>query len=490
MKLNFKNQVPSLILLLLVAITGAVLLLLNRNEVKTLAQVHQGQWSVVNSAVFNADFSTIDINESGDAVIVWQQSNGRDFDVYGQQVDSNGDRLGDVFKVNDFTIYDQKHPKVAVAPNGDYVVVWQSYLQDGSGTGIYGQKYRSNGQRWGNEFIVHTHRRDNQLRPDIAMGEGGIFVVTWVSEKQDISPKSIFAQFFDADGKKVGKYMKVNNTIAFTQTNPVVAMNSNSEAIVVWQGWQEGNWNIYAQLIDVGGEKLLDEDLMLNSGNFFDQVQPAISEMPNGDFVVAWSNESFDELFVSERKNIEGQLLTLNGVKKGTTLQISEPTHGHQILPVIASGDARTIVAWQATEDFEWKIYVQELDEAGQPTGVLQEIPADIVVEEDNRPQLLRMSAPKEEEKAEEKTSVRLSPSIGLFPNQNYVVVSTVLEPENQSKKITLDQFIKLEPAVSGAMPSEALEEAGTTTLQLTETATPQVLGAQSQTISLPAGDK
>ena len=45
------------------------------------------------------------------------------------------------FRVNTEVANTQTFPTVAVDYNGDFVIAWQSSLQDGSGYGIYSQRY-------------------------------------------------------------------------------------------------------------------------------------------------------------------------------------------------------------------------------------------------------------------------------------------------------------------------------------------------------------
>ena len=47
-------------------------------------------------------------------------------------------------------------------PTGEFVVVWGSYFQDGSASGVYGQRYDSAGNPEGGEFPVNTHTTSDQ----------------------------------------------------------------------------------------------------------------------------------------------------------------------------------------------------------------------------------------------------------------------------------------------------------------------------------------
>ena len=86
---------------------------------------------------------------------------------------------GPEFQVNTYTLHNQKSPKVASDDAGDYVVVWNSHYEDGSGYGVYAQRYNSTGAAQGSEFQVNTYTSGNQEQADVAMDSAGDFVVVW-----------------------------------------------------------------------------------------------------------------------------------------------------------------------------------------------------------------------------------------------------------------------------------------------------------------------
>src|SRR5262245_48219165 len=82
--------------------------------------------------------------------------------------------LGTEFQVNSYTIYYQQFPAVASEDNGDFVVVWlSSSHQDGSGTGVFGQRFASTGVRSGAEFQVNVYVPGKQEHPAIATDTDG-----------------------------------------------------------------------------------------------------------------------------------------------------------------------------------------------------------------------------------------------------------------------------------------------------------------------------
>jgi hypothetical protein len=81
-------------------------------------------------------------DEHGNFVVVWE-SYGQDGDfggIFGQRLDMLG-LQGSEFRVNSYTTSFQNAPAIAQSPDGDFVVAWHSYDQDGTGYGVFGQRY-------------------------------------------------------------------------------------------------------------------------------------------------------------------------------------------------------------------------------------------------------------------------------------------------------------------------------------------------------------
>ncbi len=66
------------------------------------------------------------------------------------------------FSVNTYTPGDQDSPSTAMDADGNFVVAWSSYGQDGDGYGVYAQRYDYNGSPVGSEFIVNTYSTGDQ----------------------------------------------------------------------------------------------------------------------------------------------------------------------------------------------------------------------------------------------------------------------------------------------------------------------------------------
>ncbi len=130
---------------------------------------------------------SVAVDADGDAVVVWVSSgqDGSSSSIYGQRFNSAGAKVGGEFPINTYTTGSQNASTVAVDADGDAVVVWVSNGQDGSEYGIYGQRFNSAGAKVGGEFPINTYTTSRQGDPSVAVDADGDAVVVWNSYGQD-----------------------------------------------------------------------------------------------------------------------------------------------------------------------------------------------------------------------------------------------------------------------------------------------------------------
>ncbi|MGB5175706.1 MAG: hypothetical protein WBQ30_13290, partial [Thermoanaerobaculia bacterium] len=160
-------------------------------------------------------FPAVASDPEGNFVVVWQSfgSSGTDssnFSIQGQRYDSDGSPIGGEFQVNTYTSNRQEFASVAVDGAGAFVVVWASSGSDGTdsaGSSIQGRRYSSDGMAIGGEFQVNTYTTSFQTAPAVATDPVGRFVVVWGSlgsSGTDFSVSSVQGQRYDSDGAAIG----------------------------------------------------------------------------------------------------------------------------------------------------------------------------------------------------------------------------------------------------------------------------------------------
>ncbi|MEB3355767.1 MAG: calcium-binding protein [Synechococcales bacterium] len=269
------------------------------------------EFRVNTTATNTQDDPAIALNADGSFIITWVSTDqdGSQEGVYLQRYDSNGTPLGVEFRVNTTTDDDQENPAIATDGNGNFVIVWESDDQDGDGRGIFAQRFDSSGNPVGNEFQVSTTTEGNQDNPTVAMNASGNFVVVWESDDQDGSGSGIFAQRYSATGTPVGSEFQVNNFGSGNQVNPTAAIDDAGNILIAWNSdSQDGSGNgVYARQFAPNGSPAGDE-FRVNSETDGDQLAPAAGIGPNGQAAIVWQSAEQD----SDENGIFAQRYTVN----------------------------------------------------------------------------------------------------------------------------------------------------------------------------------
>ncbi len=88
-------------------------------------------------------------------------------------------------QINTYTLDEQSFPCVANLTDGGNIYVWTSEGQDGSGKGIFAQRYNSNNQKQGDEFQINTETFGDQSFPKVTGLKDGGFVAVWRTIDQE-----------------------------------------------------------------------------------------------------------------------------------------------------------------------------------------------------------------------------------------------------------------------------------------------------------------
>jgi hypothetical protein len=232
------------------------------------------------------------VDDNGNFVITWHslEQDGSNWGVYAQRFDAAGNPVDTEFRVNSQSTNEQSSPEVAVDTDGDFVVVWQSWIQDGSEFGVYAQRYDSNGAPKGTEFQVNTYTSLEQRDPSVAMDTAGNFTVLWESESQDGSSWAVMGQRFLADGSPIGGEFRVYPYTDF-QANPSIGLAGDGSFVVAWDSnGQDGSGRgIYVQRYAADGS-VIGGEFCANTYTSNDQTESGVAIGSGDRFLVAWSS--------------------------------------------------------------------------------------------------------------------------------------------------------------------------------------------------------
>ena len=160
-------------------------------------------------------------------------------------------RLATEFQVNTLHHGPQAYPAVALASDGNFVVVWSSNAQDGSAFGVFARRFNSAGAAQATEFQVNTYTLGSQAGtnnpsgnggPEVASDDSGGFVIVWQSFGQDGSAAGVFGRRFDAAGAPLAQEFQANSYTSSAQSYAAVDLDADGDFVVTWQSYaQDGN---------------------------------------------------------------------------------------------------------------------------------------------------------------------------------------------------------------------------------------------------------
>ncbi len=305
-------------------------------------------------------------DDNGDFVVVWEsRQDGSGYGIYARRYNSAGTSQTSEFLVNSVTTGEQRFPSVAMDSNGDFVIAFESYGQDGAGYGVYARQFDAAGLALAPAFLVNTTTANDQLRASVAVDATGDFVVAWQSYAQDGAGDGVYFQRYNSSGVAQGNETLANVTTTQFQNSPAVAMDSDGDFVIAWQSYTtDGNgYGVYARRFNAAGSPLATE-FRANQNTAGQQQRPTVSVDPNGAFVIAWESDGQD----GSAFGIYGRRYNAAGVAIANEFRLNTFTTGDQRTPrlcVDADGDFVALWSSVGQEASDFGIYGQRFTAAG-----------------------------------------------------------------------------------------------------------------------------
>jgi Ca2+-binding RTX toxin-like protein/lysophospholipase L1-like esterase len=192
-----------------------------------------------------------------------------------------------------------------------------------------------------------------QAEPRIAALANGRFVSAWTDSTgmgADANGSAVRAQLFNADGTRAGSEFLVNTTTAGNQANPSVTALPDGRFVIAWtddsrSGNDRSGSAIRAQLFNANGTRA-GAEFLVNTSTAGNQSNPSITALSAGRFAIAWTDDSRSG---NDRSGsaIRAQLFNANGTRAGAELLVNSTTAGNQSNPSItALAGGRFAIAW------------------------------------------------------------------------------------------------------------------------------------------------
>lgn len=323
--------------------------------------------------------------DTGNFSIVWEgdvQAEHASVEIFAHLYDADANSIRSEFQVNTGVAKDQAMPDVAMDAQGHFVVTWTSEGIPGSGSDVFAQRFDHTGNLSGGEFRVNETTLQGQRNSVVTMDGDGDFFVTWQSSHQDEFSWGIFGRAYDSSGDVLTTELQVNTYAEQPQTSPVLASNSEGQAVALWLGLDEDHASA------VHGQRY---QLPTSSGNFttvggefvlanyvgLEDTSAAATVDANRNFLVTWQSYGDD----GSGLGIMAQRLNPDGAPHGDAVVVNTTTTGNQMNPDAAMDSVgNTIVVWESTDsDGSRGIFARRLDNAGNPVGAEFQVNTQVV---------------------------------------------------------------------------------------------------------------
>jgi hypothetical protein len=305
-------------------------------------------------------------------VVAWQDNvvdkNGSGI---GGSLLSEGFGAGPIFGVNKTATGNQINPKVQLLANDYILYVWQSSV---SGTPcIYARIAKptvtttkttvTNGTRktvestsdsaYGTNFgtidlRVNAYIKDQQINPAVAALPGGDAIIAWQSYGQDGSMWGVYARKISPKGAFApAMEFKVNQYTQYNQRNPAVATLANGNYVIAWVSEQERFYqsvDIYARVFTANGAPVTEEIPINSTSSICDS--PDVAALNDGGFTVVWTQKGRSS--PTNTWDIWGRAFNATGSPEVTDFQISTFVGVDKYRAKIAAGPSGSMVVWTA----------------------------------------------------------------------------------------------------------------------------------------------
>jgi hypothetical protein len=210
---------------------------------------------------------------------VWSQSNGVRFNIWANRMTPAGvwgiaqlietDNAGDAF-----------NPQIAIDASGNAVAVWQQ--SDGIRTNIWGNRMSATGV-WGTAQLIETDNASNASQPQIAINASGNAVAVWQQSNGMLT--NIWANRMTAAGVwGTAELIETDNT--GDADSPQIAIDLAGQAVAVWQQYDGTRYNIWANRMTSAGVWGTAQLIETDAG---DAYLPQIAIDPTGQAVaIGW----------------------------------------------------------------------------------------------------------------------------------------------------------------------------------------------------------
>ncbi len=227
----------------------------------------------------NAYYPQIACDADGNALAVWQQSDGTRYNIWANRYTADAG-WGMATLIETDNTGEAWSPQIAFDATGNALVVW--YQSDGTRYNIWANRYTA-GSGWGTAELIETDNTGDALSPQIAFDAAGNALAVW--QQSDSTRINIWANRYKAGaGWGTAELIETDNT--GNASYPQLAFDATGNALTVWEQLDGTRYNIWANRYTAGTGWGTAE--LIETNNAGGAFKPQIACDADGNALAVW----------------------------------------------------------------------------------------------------------------------------------------------------------------------------------------------------------
>ena len=236
------------------------------------------------------------INASGNAMVVWFQSDGTRDNIWANRyVTGTGWGAAELIETDNAGSAD--YPQVAIDASGNALAVWAQH--DGTKYNILTNRYVT-GTGWGAAELIGTDNVGGAYNPQLAIDPSGNAMAVW--RQPDDFRNNIWANRYVAEtGWGTAELIETDNVSG--AYSPQLAIDPSGNAMAVWEQYDGSRNNIWANRYVAGTGWGAAELIETDAGN---ANYPQVAIDPSGNAMAVWRQSDGTRLNILANRYLDG----------------------------------------------------------------------------------------------------------------------------------------------------------------------------------------
>jgi len=253
---------------------------------------------------------------------------------------------------------------LAYSESGHTALVWNSKRQERGTFGVFARLFDSAGQPITREIHVNEYLPQAQWQPAASFSANGNLWIAWESYGQDGSGSGLVARQFDSEGQPLGGEIPINQHREGDQGQVVLVECGDESMLAVWSSsFQAADGSVHSGLrarVLNGNAKVRGDEITLTDSA--GDRRPAITTLADGNYCLSWTRNLVEE----DRNSAMAMFLSSEGTPFGSAFELGSDKSVDHVEPVVtATDDGNIAAAWMRACDGGYEVVTRTFSPQG-----------------------------------------------------------------------------------------------------------------------------